>query len=73
MIIVRANSHRAYQRLFRLSPQSAQVASFYLDLFHDRSRGYYQVPDELVEDALKIPGITRARSQNYADYNTHWK
>lgn len=73
MIIVRANSHRAYQRLFRLSPLSAQIDSFYTDLFHDKSKGYYQVPDELLEDALKIPGITKARSQNHADYNTHWK
>jgi hypothetical protein len=73
MILVRASSHRAYQRLFQLFPKARELPSFYLDLFHDKSKGYYQIPDELLVDALKIPGITKARNQNFDDYGMHWK
>ena len=74
MIFLRANSHRAYQRLFQLCPD-AKEKSFYLmtNLWHDKAKGYWQIPDDMLDEALKIPGITKARSQDQSNYGLAWR
>jgi hypothetical protein len=49
MVILRANSRRAYQRLFQLWPP-AKEKSFYslTNLWHDKAKGYWQIPDDML-------------------------
>jgi len=72
MIMVKAMSHRAYQKLFKICDEKPQ--SYYLKDFskHGDDKGFYLIPIEKLEEALKIKGITRTRNQNLNDYGMCW-
>jgi hypothetical protein len=71
MIMLRSNSHRATNKLLKLSPDSTAYYSIE-KLFQDNSKGYYLVNDDILADALKIKGISKPKSQNIADYGKCW-
>ncbi len=61
MAFMKCNSHRARSRLLGVIGREAQ--SFYS--FHDACHhGVYQVPDELMDRAKRLKGITKARNQS---------
>lgn len=72
MIIVKANSSRARNRLFVLYPFARNNGFYPLDFSKKIARGHYWIPDNLLSDALKIPGITKVRNQNRSDYGLCW-
>jgi hypothetical protein len=71
-IFLRANSHRAYERLFRLVGGKENAPAHYLVAHRDNSKGYYLVEEKYLESALKIKGITKPKNQNVSDYGLCW-
>ncbi len=73
-IFVRANSHREYERLFRLVGGKENAPAYYPSNFtkkwNDTSKGYYLIEENYLESALKIKGITKPKNQT--DYSLCW-
>lgn len=71
-IFVRANSHRAYQRLFQLVEGKENAPAYYLakpgKRLGDNSKGYYLIDESYIEKALKIKGITKPKNQDVSNY-----
>lgn len=69
-IMLRSMSHRATQKLKGICDSEPYYNS--KNLFHEQSKGYYLISSEFLEQALKIKGITKARSQNMENYGHCW-
>lgn len=62
--LLRCASHRARQKLFALLTEKPQG---YFSMKTHATGGFYEVPNELVQKALEITGITKA-SKRYTYY-----
>jgi hypothetical protein len=73
-VIVRANSHRSYEKLFRLVGGKDNAPAYYPveNFFSDNSKGYYRISLEYLEGALKIKGISKPRQQDMSHYVKCW-
>jgi hypothetical protein len=66
MILVRVNSHRARERLYRLLGKPAR------GYFSFRFKGEFrEVPESKIVEALKIKGISKTR-RKLADLSEYW-
>lgn len=70
-VFVKCSSHRARERLFRLT---GKIQAYYNSskLFNDNSKGYYLIGSNLVDEVLKIKGISRCKNQDSNNYSKCW-
>lgn len=57
-VFVKCGSHRARERLTSLV--GSGKLQCYFDFQRPSKGGYYQIPEAKLEEARKIPGVTRA-------------
>jgi hypothetical protein len=70
-MIVRCNSHRSREKLLEMFPVAIAYYN-HAKLFHDKSKGYYLIPDSGERDALRITGVSKPKDQNLDNYGQCW-